>query len=327
VIGTFKANNPVNNFLLLLYGIFIKFQLFLHPKVPTAQKIDGFLFKQLLFSLKIPGTSFPIIYSILTFVLLFAQAVLVNTLANTQKLFTSPNYLPGMAYLLLTSFFTDWHVLSSPLIINTIGIWVLLKISSLYNAQNVKTTIFNIGLVIGLGTFFYFPSIALIGVMLLGLATIRPFKITEWLIAFLGSITPYYFLLAFVFLTDKWQGYTFPGSAFSLPSFAKNNLVLAGVVFVLAFSLVGFIYVQQNFRRQLIQARKSWNLIFLFLVMACTIPFINATKTFSYWVVCAVPLSFLIAAFFFYTKQKWLTITIHWLIVGYIIAISYFFST
>jgi hypothetical protein len=76
VIGTFRANNHVNNFLLLLYGIVLKLPIFIHPNIPEAQKIDGFLFKQLLISLQVVGASFPIIYSIITFVLLFAQAVL-----------------------------------------------------------------------------------------------------------------------------------------------------------------------------------------------------------------------------------------------------------
>jgi hypothetical protein len=323
VIGTFRANNHVNNFLLLLYGIVLKLPIFIHPNIPEAQKIDGFLFKQLLISLQVVGASFPIIYSIITFVLLFAQAVLLNTLANNQKLFTSPNYLPGMTYLLITSCFTEWHALSAPLIINTIGIWTITQISNMHNAQNVKTGLYNIGLVVGVGTFFFFPSVAFILLMLFGLATMRPFKITEWLIAFLGSITPYYFLLLLVFLTDKWQGYKFPGVAFSTPLFTQNGLAYIGIGMVLATALFGFVLANQNFRRQLIQSRKSWNLIFLYILIAACIPFINATKTFSYWVVCAVPLSFLSAAYFFYIKNKWITLFTHWAIVAYIIAISY----
>lgn len=323
MIGTFKANNHVNNFLLLLYGIVLKLPLFLHPTTPVAQKIDGFLFKQFLISLQVVGSSFPIIYSIITFILLFAQAVLLNTLTNNQKLFTNPNYLPGMAYLIITSCFTEWHTLSAPLVINTIAIWTIIQISNVHNAQNVKSSLYNIGLVVGVGTFFFFPSAAFILLVLFGLATMRPFKITEWLIAFLGSITPYYFLLLLVFLTDKWQGYQFPGVAFTTPTFTQNNTTFVAIVMVLATALIGFVLAKQNFRRQLIQSRKSWNLIFLYLFIAGCIPFINATKTFSYWVVCAIPLSFLMAAYFFYIKNRWVVLITHWLMVAFIITISY----
>ncbi len=326
MIGTFKANNPVNNFLLLLYGIIIKLPLFLHPVVPIPQKIDGFLYKELLVGLQVVGSSFPLLYSLITFLLLYAQAILLNNLANTQKLFTKPNYLIGMSYLLMTSLFTDWQVLSSPLIISTIGIWVIAKMTSLYNVQQVKTTLFNIGLVIGIGTFFYFPSAAFILLLLFGLATIRPFKITEWLIAFLGAITPYYFLLAIFFTTDKWQGYKFPGVAITAPVFVKSNWVFVGIALILFTVLLGFVFVQQNFRRQLIQTRKSWGLVFLYLPIAGIIPFINATNTFSYWVLCAVPLSVLMAAYFFYMQKKWVTLITHWAMVGYIFAITYIFS-
>ena len=34
------------------------------------------------------------------------------------------NYLPAMSYLLITSLFIDWNILSAPLVINTLLIWV-----------------------------------------------------------------------------------------------------------------------------------------------------------------------------------------------------------
>jgi hypothetical protein len=36
-----------------------------------------------------------------------------------------PNYLPAMSYLLITSFFSEWNVLSAPMVVNTFLIWVL----------------------------------------------------------------------------------------------------------------------------------------------------------------------------------------------------------
>ncbi len=323
--GTFKANNPINNFLLLIYGVLLKLPIFLHPQLPKPQQVDGFLYKELLKWMSTTTTAFPLLSSLLTFLLLFTQAISLNNLVNTQRLFAKPNYLAGMSYLLITSLFTEWQTLSAPLIISTIAIWGLNKMSNLHITQNPKTELFNIGIAIGVGTFFYFPSAALLGLVFLGLILIRPFKIAEWLMALLGGITPYYFLFAIVFLTDKWKGYTFPGVAISAPIFTQTKLAYIAIGLVVATALMGYFLIQQNFRRQLIQSRKSWTLIFIYLLIALIVPFINATNTFSYWILCAAPFAVLISGTFFYAKQKWLPLIIHWAMVALVIVLGYFF--
>ncbi len=322
--GTFKANNSYNNFLLLLYGILLKLPMFLHPKVPQPQQIDGFLYKSILTQLQPIGIGLPIIYPLIAFALLFTQAVYFNKLVNDQRIMQRPHYLTGMCYLLITSLFTEWNVLSSPLIINSLLIWVWSKMSGLYNNQKPKASLFNIGIAIGICTFFYFPSLAFAGLIIFGLAIARPFKLAEWLVALLGIITPYYFLLAIVFLTDKWQGYSFPGFAVTTPVFDQSLWAYAAIIVVVLAAIIGMFYVQQNFRRQLIQARKSWSLTFLYLLVTVFVPFVNATHTFEYWILCAVPLSAFVASAFLYPAKNWFPTVLHWLMVAFVIVISYF---
>jgi hypothetical protein len=324
VTGTFKTNNPYNAFLLFVYGLLLKLHIFLYPSVPMPQKTDGFLFKILLAQFSQVGNNVQIIYPIITFLLLFTQAITFNNLVNDQRLMQKPNYLTAMSYLLVTSLFKEWNVLSAPLIINTLLVWVWARMSGLYNNPKPRAALFNIGMVIGVSTFFYFPSIAFSALIIFGLAVTRPFKLAEWLTALLGIITPYYFLLAYVFLTDKWKGYKFPGIAISYPKFDQSKWALTAIIIVLISSLVGLFYIQQNFRRQLVQTRKSWNLVFLYLLVAVFIPFINATHTFEYWILCAIPLSAFMAAAFLYPEKKWFPTTLHWLMVAFVIAFGYF---
>jgi hypothetical protein len=324
VNGTFKANNSYNNFLLLFYGLLLKLPMFLHPHVPQPQQIDGFLYRVILNGLKPAATQFPVIFPVITFILLFSQAVYFNKLVNDLRIMQRPHYLTGMSYLLITSLFMEWNVFSSPLIINSILIWVWSKMSGLYSDSKPKTSLFNIGIAIGIGTFFYFPSIAFSALIIFGLAITRPFKLAEWLMALLGIITPYYFLLALVFLTDKWKGYKFPGFAVTAPVFDQSRWAYLAIIIVLISSIIGIFYIQQNFRRQLIQARKTWNLTFLYLLVAVFVPFVNATHSFEYWILCAVPLSAFVAATFLYPAKNWFPAVLHWLMVAFVIVISYF---
>jgi len=320
VTGIFKANNPYNTFLLFVYGLLLKLPMFLHPVIPSAQKTDGFLFKILLNQLQTVGQSIPVIYPAITFLLLYTQAVTFNKLVSGQRLMQKANYLTGMSYLLITSLFTDWNILSAPLIINTLLVWVWARMSGLYNNSTPQATLINIGMVIGVSTFFYFPSIAFAALIVFGLIVTRAFRLSEWLIALFGIVTPYYFLLAYVFLTDKWKGYKFPGIAISYPKFNQSGWALAAIIIVLSVTVIGLFFIQQNFRRQLVQARKSWNLIFLYFLVAIFIPFINATHTFQYWILCAIPLSAFVACTFLYSSKRWFILTLHWLMVAFVIA-------
>jgi hypothetical protein len=324
VTGTFKANNPYNTFLLLIYGILLKLPMFLHPKIPQEQLVDGFLYKALLKWLQPVAGGAPVIYPLIAYLLLYTQAVSFNKLVNDLRLMQKPNYLTGMSYLLVTSLFTEWNMLSAPLIINTLLIWVWARMSGLHNDANPKRSLFNIGIAIGLSTFFYFPSLAFVALIIFGLAIIRPFKLSEWLIALLGIVTPYYFLLAWAFLTDHWKNYRLPGIAVTSPKFNQTNWSFVAIIVVLITCVAGFFYIQQNFRRQLIQARKSWNLVFLYLVVAVFIPFINATHTFEYWILSAVPLSALLGAAFLYPAKRMIPLVLHWVMVAFVIAIGYF---
>ena len=322
--GTFKANNPYNTFLLLVYGIVLKLPMFLHPVKPVPQQTDGFLFKELLLQLSNVGDKLPAVYPLIAFVLLYTQAIIFNQLANGQRMMQKPNYLTAMAYLLITSLFKEWNVLSAPLIVNSLLVWVWARMAGLGNVKSVTSTLFNIGIAIGVSTFFYFPSIAFAVLVIFGLVVTRPFKLAEWLLCLLGIITPYYFLLSYVFLADKWKGYKLPGIAFSLPKFYESRWALAAIIIVLFATIVGLFYIRQNFLRQLVQTRKSWNLVFLYFFVAVGIPFINATHSFEYWILCAVPLSAFVGCAFLYPQKKWFPQVLHWLMVAFVIAFSYF---
>jgi hypothetical protein len=132
--------------------------------------------------------------------------------------------------------------------------------------------------------FFTFHPWHLQPLIVFGLLVTRAFKVSEWVVALLGIIAPYYFLLAYIFLTINGRVIICPGVAVTIPHFYESRWASAAIIIVLFTSVTGMFYIQQNFRRQLVQARKSWSLIFLYLVIALFIPFINASHSFNYWI-------------------------------------------
>ncbi len=300
--------------------------MFLHPVIPQPQVIDGFLYKVILNGLQIIGKNLPFTYPIITYFFLFTQALSINKFVNNQKLLQKPSYLAAMTYLLVTSFFSQWNVFSSVLIINSIIIFILFQITKLNESRSANGTLLNIGLLTGIGTFIYFPSVAFFILIVVGVVLIRRFNIKEWFMVLIGVLTPYYFLLAYVFIADMWRGYHFPGFAIQIPFLEKSGWTFAGITIIAFACVIGLYLIQNNYRRFLIQTRKSWSLVYFYLLISFFVPFINTNKSFSYWVLMAVPASIISSACFVYPLKKWIPKLFHLLMIAFIVAMYFFKS-
>jgi hypothetical protein len=323
VTGIFRANNPLNTFLLFVYGLLLKLVWFLHPQIPEVQKPDGFLFNDILAFIKPTFDSYPLSYSLVAYLLLFTQAISFNQFIISRRLMQKPNYLPAMSYLLITSFFSEWNVLSAPMVVNTFLIWVLAKMSNLYNSHHVKTTLFNIGIAIGICSFFYFPSLAFALLIIFALLITRPPKVAEWLVSIMGILVTWYFLFAWLFLTNRVYRFHLPGFEISYPLFAQNNAEYAGLILIMTVTIAGSFFVQSVAGKQVVQVRKNWGLMLLYLIVALFIPFINTSHNFEYWILAAVPASAFIASAFFYPRIRWIPMILQWIMVAFVIYMEY----
>ena len=161
MVGVFKQKNPGNTLLLFIYALVLKFQMLVNPSGPLQQSGDHYLYTQLikfLGALQFP----PVIYSVLTFIILFGEALLLNRIFNAQKMIAKPTFLPAMAFMLISSLFVEWNRFSAPLLINGILIWVFYRMMTLYNVQRAGNAIFNIGLLLGIITLLYHPAIVFV---------------------------------------------------------------------------------------------------------------------------------------------------------------------
>lgn len=310
----------------MIYGLLLKLPYLLHPHIPVAEPTDGFLFYELLNYLNKVAGNFPVIYAAIAFVLLLTQSFTLNRLMNEQRLMSSPNYLVAMSYLLVTSLIPDWNYLSSALIINTVMVWAWPRMVSLYNNANAKTLLFNIGMGFGICSFFYTPSLFLLVLLIVALLVFRSFNITEWLVALIGLLTPYYFLFVYLFMNDKLNfAALLPDLSFNYPKINLDRWVWFRMILLIFPLIVGMYYIQFNTGRMLIQVRKSWALMSFYLIISGLLPFINPASTYAYWIFAAVPLSAFHAATYFYPKRYSFAKYLHWIMIAFII-IAFFFG-
>jgi Family of unknown function (DUF6427) len=323
VTGLFKQKNSGNILVLLIYGLVLKFSILLHPSAPLRQPDDHFLYIWLLDFLA-PLHLPPIIYTLFSFFLLYSQAIMFNRICNEQKMMAKPNYLAGMAYMLITSLFIEWNHFSAPLLINSLLIWIFYRVSMLYNSNKPGAAIFNIGVVMGIVTLMYQPAIVFALFVLISLFIMRPLRVREWLISLLGITTPYYFLAILLYLTNQWDWKKLrPNISFNLPAMPSSGMITVSIVLLILPFIIGGFFVQNNLTKMLIQVRKSWSLLLVYLIVSMLIIMANGGNNYVNWMLCAVPLTAFHAAAYFYPSGKLFPAVMHWIIFGYAIYIGY----
>ncbi|NJO25939.1 MAG: hypothetical protein HC867_09525 [Bacteroidia bacterium] len=124
MIGLLKQKTPANILILFVLGILIRLPAFRNaalPKLDTTN--DAFLYREIINALHaINGNAF--FFAVITYVLLFTQALQLNKLINDQRMMQRNTYLPATAYLLVTALIPDWNIFSAPLFVNSLVLLV-----------------------------------------------------------------------------------------------------------------------------------------------------------------------------------------------------------
>ena len=321
MIEIFKQKNPANLLILLITGFLIKIPMFLEPHDAIVRPGDGRLYEAIISFFSSAAKSNPILYPLLAFILLFIQAAMLTRFINSQRMMNKPTYLPGMSYMLITSLLPEWNYFSDPLLCNTFMLFILSALFAIYNKPNAKGTIYNVGLALGIAGFFFISSLTFIIWILLALAVMRPFRLTEWLICILGITTPFYFYAIYTVFDGTWSRDEFvPRITIDFPSLKQSAWLSGSVFLILVPFLSGGYYVQENLRRMLINIRKGWSLLLLYLLAALLLPFVNSSNTFENWIMAMVPMAAFHAYTYLYAAWRVYPRLVFWLTIAFIIA-------
>lgn len=308
--------------LLLVFGLLIKLPLFLYPKAPLVSAADGKLYVAIAGFFNSGNALWTSVFS---FALLYIQALILTNLVNEYRMTVRPGFLPALSFLLLTSLLPEWNYLSAPLLGSVCLLWALYNLFALYNVAAANGKIFNIGLLLGLSSFIYLPSLVLVLCFFIGLMILRPFRLNELFLFLLGLVAPYYFFGAWLYLTDQFTLTTWLPTRFSihLPATKPSLWLIAGTVLLGLPFLTGGYYVQVQLRKMLIQARKNWSILLFFLVLAMIVPSINGTDLFTGWIISLLPFACFHAATYLYAGKKWTGSLLFFLTLAFIITQQY----
>ncbi|MBW8685532.1 hypothetical protein [Chitinophaga rhizophila] len=324
MVKFFRSGNPLTVVLLLMYTLLVKFYYLLHPSSYLADGNEGLLYDLLVGWMSMVFGKSPFFFTSLAVLILLLQALLVTKIVNHQRLFSRPNYLPAMAYMLFTSLYEGWNLFSPGLLVNLVMLWVISNITLLYTRTSARDVVFNIGFALGVSGLFYFPATIFCVLLWLSLLIMRPFRLAEWIIALLGLVCPIYLLSTYLFLTDQWALFAkIPRIGLEVPVIG-NYKVWGAMAVSVFFFVLGWLLLQRTLKKMLIQGRKIWSVLAVYVFIAMMVPFFNMQFSPAYWVLAILPLSLFVANAYWSIVNNTVANVVHVLTLVYVIVMQYF---
>ena len=170
MVSFFKEKSTASVFGLVIISAGVRAFFWNHPPQFVIVPSDGLLYYLVSPLLVLPVLLLPLIYQSIVVI----QALRLNYAFNEVRMFPKAASTAALAYILLTALLPSWNNITAALLVNTLVIWLLFKLSKLYNTQQPKTLLFNIGLISGSTALLYFAASPLIIVVFFALSILRP---------------------------------------------------------------------------------------------------------------------------------------------------------
>lgn len=323
MINQFRKLNPVNLILLLAYTFFMRMVIF--HETPAHLNFD-FLepSARLLIDFDSENIFSPSANIFFAAILVFIQALIFNRIINNHNLLAKPSFLPALMYITGASLFLPFMVLSPALICNFFLIWIIDKFLKLSKSANSITTVFDIGMIIAIGTLVYFPFVTMLIMIFLSLLLFRSFNWREWVAGLVGFLTVFFFLAVFYYWEDNlnsfYQIWKPLGNKF--PSVFKINyndyLVLIPVVVII---ILASLQLRENFFRSFISTRKGFQMLFFMFLVSSVSFYLKPDFRIWHFLLCVPPGSVLLAYYFSNAKKRWFYETLFLL---FVLSVQYF---
>lgn len=252
---------------------------------------------------------------IIGLILVISGALLFNYALTKFDLVPRNTLVPAMVYVVLMSYspsLLGFHPITIPALFTVLILFYLFQV---YTEEEAYAQIYNIGLLIGISSIFYFPSIFFILFIWATFIVYRLYSWREWTIPLTGIITPYLFLFTYYFIVDSLEpAYLAYAAFFSKMTifhfsfdFSLMNYIITSLL-ILFFLWSAFLLLS-DIQEKTISLRKRYWAVFWLLAIAIISYFISDVFFKWHQVFSLIPASVFIAYAFLQIKNKrWIEI-------------------
>ena len=159
----------------------------------------------------------------------------------------------------------------------------------------------------GISSYIYFPSVAFLICILLGLMILKPFRLNEIALFIVGFITPYYFHAVYLFLSDRLS--FVPFFIFRTVPYQEFRLVACGEYITAHHSFSGGrLLCTKPFAENAHTGAQELERNVAVPAPGFFVPFINSDQSFHTWILVAAPFAAFHACAYLYPPKLYLSI-------------------
>jgi hypothetical protein len=251
------------------------------------------------------------LFSVLVAVILVLLTGFLLVNFNTSAFFIGERmFLPALIYTLITCYFIDFQILNPALPAAVFLILALRKIVESYKVQGTAYSLFDAGLLIGLGSLFYASLIWFGLLFIIGIALLRTGNIKEVIISFIGLAAPLFIVYGFLYVSG--QDIDSLQSAVTYNLFGRDahypvkGLKLVVLVVSGLLVMISFFHLLSGINNKKIKSRKTFILFFWTLFIATVVYFLSGAASVEIQWLAMIPPTYFISHYFVFSRGRWL---------------------
>lgn len=231
---------------------------------------------------------YPTLSSMIAFVLISLQAIILNYLLIKNKLSLRNNLLPTYIFILLSGSTQSLTQLSAPLIASFFIMLGILDLLEMYELKNPYNECFNASFFITIASFFYFPAICFFLLIWVSYLIYRVISWREWIISFIGFFVASLLIWFYFFWNNQipvvWNNIThfFPFPEHFRVHFDSSGYIIWGIIALIFLGSLS--NLMNHINEKVIEIRrKYWVIILMFMI--ALLSFFYANQQFRFHII------------------------------------------
>ncbi|OSZ78757.1 hypothetical protein CAP35_11065 [Chitinophagaceae bacterium IBVUCB1] len=301
-----RNNSPYTVIILLIFTLIAKLQSLGSPMAPFVPE-QHILFQTItgILNYILRGNAFA--YTLLAALMIFGQALYLNSVFVKHKLAGKPNYTTAFLYIVLTSILPEFTYFSEILLLNWCVIGGIDLLLGYHQTNKPRMHVFNTGFIFSVAALLHFQAVGYLFVVFAALLLLRSFNPGEWAVALIGYFTPIYLYAGTLFLFDKLDAFQYMMQvSISLPSSIKDPLYVFGTITgILVLFVMGIYALQDWLVRGGVYIRRMWTTIATTFLLSVLLAAASDIAEKSIWIVVMPAIAMIVTPALMVEKTKW----------------------
>lgn len=245
--------------------------------------------------------------TIIAFVLVLLQAILLLVFNKTNVFLDSKILLPVLFFILITGSFRELHYLHPIIPANLFLILAINRILDSYKQNRIVSNSFDSAFLVAIASLFYLPMGYFILLVWAGLYTLKTLSLRENIVMLVGFATPYLLVMSYYFFQDALPEFYSLMYENITASSTLGTLNLYSYIFYALLGVIALISIMNLYLRLISRKviTRKYYVVFLWVLILALLVTLVTPASFEMVFVLAIPLSYIISHYVNEIRARW----------------------